>query len=184
MDFFRLGATNRERCFLAANRVGKTLVGAYEITCHATGAYPSWWVGRRIARPEQYWVAGDTAKTVRDILQMELLGPPGQHGTGMIPYGAIDRVTTKAGVSDAVETIYVRHLSGGNSTISLKSYDQRREAFQGGKPKGIWLDEECEQDIYVESLTRTMTNDGLIMLTFTPLRGVTDVVKSFMPEYA
>lgn len=169
---------------MAANRVGKTVAGGYEITCHATGKYPEWWTGRRVKKPELYWIAGDTGKTVRDILQVELLGPTGKLGTGLIPRGAINRTTSKAGISDAVEFIYVAHESGGESILCLKSYDQRREAFQGGKPIGLWLDEECPLDIYTECLTRTMTNDGFIMLTFTPLQGVTEVVKSFMTEYA
>ncbi len=169
---------------MAANRVGKTVAGGFEIVCHATGVYPLWWTGRRVEGPDLYWCAGDTGKTTRDILQLELLGTVGKFGTGLIPGDHLIRTTAKAGISDAVEFIYLRHARGGESIINLKSYDQRREAFQGGKPKGSWLDEECPQDIYTETLTRTMTNDGFIMLTFTPLMGVTDVVKSFMPEYA
>lgn len=169
---------NRERCFLAANRVGKTVAGGYEIVCHATGIYPHWWVGRKVAGPELYWIAGDTGKTVRDILQTELLGPHGQHGTGLIPGDLILNTTAKAGISDAVEFIHVKHPDG-TAVLNLKSYDQRREAFQGTKPKGIWLDEECPMDIYIECLTRTMTNDGFVMTTFTPLQGLTDVVRLF-----
>jgi hypothetical protein len=38
LEFFRAGVEHRERCFLAANRVGKTEgVGGYELTCHLTG---------------------------------------------------------------------------------------------------------------------------------------------------
>src|SRR5208337_4754825 len=39
-EFFRHGKEIQERCFMAANRVGKTIVGAYETTCHLTGVYP------------------------------------------------------------------------------------------------------------------------------------------------
>jgi hypothetical protein len=47
LEFFRAGVEHRERCFLAANRVGKTEgVGGYELTCHLTGEYPDWWEGR------------------------------------------------------------------------------------------------------------------------------------------
>lgn len=184
LEFFAAGKSNRERCFMAANRVGKTVAGGYEIACHATGNYPAWWTGRKVEGPELYWVAGDTGKTTRDILQAELLGPVGKFGTGLIPADHLVRTTAKSGISDAVEFAYVRHSGGGESCINFKSYDQRREAFQGGKPKGSWLDEESPQDIYTETLTRTMTNDGFILLTFTPLLGVSDVVKAFMPEYA
>ncbi len=38
LEFFRAGRTFRERCFMAANRVGKTEgAGGYEMTCHLTG---------------------------------------------------------------------------------------------------------------------------------------------------
>ena len=41
LEFFRAGVEHRERCFLAANRVGKTEgVGGFELTCHLTGEYP------------------------------------------------------------------------------------------------------------------------------------------------
>lgn len=167
---------------MAANRIGKTVAGGCELVYHACGIYPDWWVGYRVPGPDLYWASGDTGKTTRDIIQLELLGPPGSYGTGLIPGDSITRTTAKAGVSDAVEFIYVRHTSGSESCIALKSYDQRREAFQGGKPRGIWLDEECPEDIYGECLTRTMTNDGRVFITFTPLQGLTPVVKSFVDD--
>ena len=39
-----------ERGFIAGNRTGKTVAGGYEVSCHLTGQYPSWWPGRRFAR--------------------------------------------------------------------------------------------------------------------------------------
>lgn len=167
---------------MAANRVGKTVAGGCEVVYHATGNYPHWWTGYRVDGPCLIWAAGDTGKTTRDVIQVELLGEHGALGTGLLPFDSIARTTAKSGVSDAVEIIYVRHKSGGESPICLKSYDQRREAFQGSKPRVIWLDEETPEDIYGESLTRTMTNDGRVMLTFTPLQGLTPLVKSFVDE--
>ncbi len=74
LEFFRLGKTKRERLFMAANRVGKTWgAGGYELVCHLTGNYPAWWEGRRINRPNYWWVAGDTRETTRNILQLALL---------------------------------------------------------------------------------------------------------------
>ena len=44
LEFFRAGAKYRERCFMAANRVSKTLGGGgYETACHLTGEEPHWW---------------------------------------------------------------------------------------------------------------------------------------------
>jgi phage terminase large subunit-like protein len=182
MDFMAAGASYRQRLMLAANRVGKTEgVGGYETTLHLTGNYPNWWTGRRFTTPIRAWAAGDTSKTVRDIIQYKLLGPPGNYGTGLIPGDLITKTTPKQGISDAVDSISVKHISGGNSTILLKSYDQRREAFQGTEQDLIWLDEEPPLAIYTECLLRTMTNSGLIMCTFTPLMGMSEVVLSFLP---
>lgn len=180
----KAGAEHRERLMIAANRVGKTQMAAYEGALHLTGLYDEyapWWEGRRFPSAIKMWAAGDTGKTARDILQVALLGPHGQPGTGMIPGHLIERVTSKAGLPDAVESIYVKHVSGTLSVVQLKSYDQRREAFQGTAQDVIWLDEEPPEDIYTECLLRTMTTDGLILLTFTPLMGLTPLVLSFLP---
>lgn len=168
---------------LAANRVGKTEgVGGYELALHLTGQYPDWWVGRRFSRPVRAWAAGDTSKTVREIIQQKLLGPVGAWGTGLLPGDAIERVVRATGAADTAEIVYVKHASGrGISPLVLKSYDQRREAFQGTEQDIIWLDEEPPMDIYTECLLRTMTNSGMLMLTFTPLQGISDVVLSFLP---
>ena len=47
LEFFAAGAKYKERAFIAANRSGKTVAGAYEMVCHLTGNYPHWWEGRR-----------------------------------------------------------------------------------------------------------------------------------------
>lgn len=72
--FFAAGKVYRERLFLAANRTSKTVSAAYEITAHTTGDYPAWWPGRRFDGPTEWWAAGDTRETTRDIVQLELFG--------------------------------------------------------------------------------------------------------------
>lgn len=171
---------------MAANRVGKTEgVGAYETVLHLTGNYPPWWAGRRFTRPISAWAAGQTSKTTRDIIQSVLLGPYGSFGTGMIPGSAIISHTPKAGIPEAVETVYVKHSNGSRSDITFKSYDQGQEAFYGTRKDLVWLDEECDRAIYAECLMRTMATipgerNGLVMLTFTPLYGMSEVVRDFL----
>lgn len=181
LQFFEAGAKFRERCFLAGNRVGKTDAGGYELTCHLTGRYPPWWGGKRFDRPVKAWVAGDTGKTVRDIIQAKILGAAGSHGTGFIPADSLLRSTPKQGVPEAVDTFYVKHVTGGVSQCAFKSYDQKRISFQGDAQDVIWLDEESPLDIYTECLLRTMTTGGCMMLTFTPLMGLTETVMAFLP---
>lgn len=182
LEFFGAGLNHRIRLFLAANRVGKTeSAGGYEVTCHLTGEYPAWWMGRRFSGPVKAWAAGDTRQTTRDIQQFKLLGPPNNHGSGLIPGKLLIKTTPKPGVPDAVETVTVKHKSGGVSTLGFRSYDQGRKAFQGTEQDVIWLDEECPEDIYQECLVRTMTTQGMVVLTFTPLLGLTPLVLGFLP---
>lgn len=183
MEFFKAGATHRQRAFMAANRVGKTEGGGgYEIVLHLTGEYPDWWEGRRFDRPITAWAAGDTTQTTRDTCQFKLLGDIEKElGTGLLPGDAIQDIKRKAGsVPNCVETVYVKHKSGGISRLTFKSYDQKRKAFQGTEQDVIWLDEEPPEDIYEECLVRTMTTNGLMMLTFTPLLGLSQVVTGFL----
>jgi phage terminase large subunit-like protein len=187
LKFFKDGARYNERALLGGNRSGKTLGGSYEMTCHLTGLYPQWWEGKRFEHPVDAWAAGDTAKTVRDIIQATLLGPPGvpaDLGTGMIPGDLIvGNPTPKQGTPDAYETVRVRHISGGTSVLQFKSYDQGRDSFQGTSQHVIWPDEECPLDIWAEMVLRTMTVDGIVYLTATPLQGLTPLMLEFLPEW-
>jgi len=178
------GSPHRERCFVAANRIGKTSAGVYETTLHLTGKYPAWWTGRRFNGHIKAWAASDTSKTVRSVLQEKFLGPPNARGTGLIPADDIVYSTTKAGIAEATDTIYVKHVSGGVSSVQLKSYQEGRESFQADTIDFVLLDEEPTLAIYAEALVRTMSTDGQIALVFTPLQGLSEVVLSFMPEGA
>ena len=150
IEFFTAGKDYRERCFLAANRVGKTVAGGFETTAHLTGLYPDWWPGRTFARPIRAWAAGDTNETTRDIIQLELLGNvvtvngrKALDGSGLIPRECLGQPKWKQGVMDLVDTVPILHRTGGWSTIGFKSFDQGRRSFQGTAKELIWLDEEC-----------------------------------------
>lgn len=176
--FFDLGSECRERVFLAANRAGKSTAGAYEVACHATGKYPSWWTGKRFDKPVEIWVAGKDKTTTRDTIQVALLGPLGAPGTGMIPASDIKRTASMQGVPSGVELAWVAHVSGGTSCIGFKSYDRGVDSFFGTARDVVWLDEECPEDVYGECLLRTMTTNGIMLTTFTPKKGLTALVLS------
>lgn len=190
--FFDLGSQYRERCFMAGNRVGKSEAGGFEITSHLTGLYRHWWTGRVFGRPVKVWAAGKTNETTRDILQAKLLGKvigkdprtgrKGVDGTGIIPGDLIGDITWKTGIPDQVDTVQIKHISGGWSMLGFKSYNQGRGSFEGTEQDVIWLDEEPPNDVYGECLIRTATTNGLILLTFTPLEGLSEVVLSFLPS--
>lgn len=187
MQFFDAGARYPERLLMGGNRTGKTDAASFEVTCHLTGIYPHWWKGRRFNGPTEWWAAGDTATTTRDILQLALYGPMKEAPrTGMIPAHLIAHITPKNSIPMGIETIWVKHISGKMSTIQFKSYDQKRDAFQGTS-KNIWFDEECPQDVYTEALLRTLTMEiggertsGIMIVTFTPVEGLTPFVQSWL----
>ena len=183
MEFFRAGARYRERAFRAAHRVGKTEgAGGYELSLHLSGLYPDWWKGRRFDKRIKAWACGDTNQTTKEIVQTKLLGPIDEVGTGLIPGDLIIDYKRKASsIPDTIETIFVKHVSGGTSVLNMRSYEQGKKAFYGTEQDVILLDEEPTLDIYTQCLIRTMTTDGLVMLTFTPLAGMSEVVMQFMP---
>ena len=157
-------------------------MGGYETALHLTGIYPDWWPGRRFNKPISGWAAGKTNETTRDIVQRKLMGPMGELGTGLIRKSAIIHWTRKAGVHDLMDTVQIQHSSGGISQLGLKSYQQGRDSFEGTEQDLIWDDEEPPEDIYGEQLIRTATTNGIMMVTFTPLEGMSRVVMGFMPQ--
>ena len=196
LHFFALGRDYRERMFMAGNRTGKTTVGCYETVLHATGRYDQyapWWEGKRFDHPISVIVAGDTNLTTRDILQTKLFGKltrqPGDTlvesvglGTAMMPKDAIIRATPRRGAENAFEEVTIRHVSGGTSIIKLRSFEQGAEAFQGTEEDVIWLDENFPPEVYSESITRLMTTNGHLLMTFTPIYGVTAIIREFMDK--
>lgn len=185
-QFLDMGAHKRERLLIAGNQNGKTHVGAYEAACHMTGNYPDNWKGRRFDRPNKGWIAGETSLVVRDVQQKKLCGEPGVDelfGTGMIPKDLfVDKPSLARGVTDAYDTIQVRHVSGGVSVARFKSYEQGRTKFQGESIDWGWCDEEPPEDVYAEFLTRTVATGGMCFMTFTPLKGRSSVVIRFLEE--
>lgn len=173
---------------MAANQVGKTLAGAAESAIHLTGRYPDWWDGRVFNRPPRAWAASETAEVTRDGVQRLLVGEPKDEsawGTGYLPHDALKDWGRRQGVKDALDYVTVRWGGGGDvtnyATLGFKSYDQGRTKFQGETLDFGWLDEEPDEDIYTEMLTRTnAVDDGMVFMTFTPLKGMSKAVARFL----
>lgn len=190
LEFFAAGLGHSERAFIAANRTGKTTCAGYEMALHLTGKYPEWWPGFRFDRPIAAWAAGEDIRSMRESVQPLLFGKTGELGTGLIPGDdIIGNPTMGRGVPDSIDSAQVRHVKGGSSRLVLKTYEQGREAFQAAAIDVGWCDEEPPQPIYTEMLTRLMSTvpgkpNGLMLCTFTPLKGMSDVVMKFLGEGA
>jgi phage terminase large subunit-like protein len=177
--FFDCGSTYPERLFMAGNRVGKSIAGCFELACHLTGEYPIWWNGVVFDHPIDAWAVGKDARAVRDTAQKELLGPIGEWGTGMIPAHRLGKFWALQGTPQAVDIIKIKHKNGGWSNLGFKNYQQDIGSFMGTSRHAIWLDEECPLEIYNECNIRTATVNGIMLVTFTPLDGLTPMVVNF-----
>jgi len=189
MRMFEAGLVHNERCCLGGNRVGKTLsIGGYETALHLTGEYPEWWPGRRYDKPALMWAAGTKSLKVRDVNQKFLLGNLTQAKGftqaqgGLIPAARIGRLTRKTGVTDAVDQAVIRHTKGYENVLTFKSYEEGRTSFEAEGVDWIWLDEECNREIYDECKMRILTTHGAILATFTPVEGMTSTVMAMLEE--
>jgi len=184
--FHEHGARYLQRLLSAGNQQGKTYCGGAEVAYHLTGRYPPWWKGHMWTRPTVWLAGSESGELTRDGMQRILLGPPtleDQWGTGLIPAECIaQKPKRRPGIKDAVDAIVVEHKQGGQSVIRFKSFDQGRSKWQADTVDGIWLDEEPPYDVYEEAVTRTNATNGIIMITFTPLKGMSRVVRSFFLE--
>jgi phage terminase large subunit-like protein len=149
--------------------------------------YP--WYARRDALLVWLLSVGDNLKMTRDIMQKKLCGEPGDveaFGSGMIPKHLFAGDPTLArGEGNTFYTIQVRHKSGGTSTLRFRTYQAGRMALQGETLSLVWLDEEpSELEIYSECLARISATGGMLMITFTPLRGMSGISTRFREEFS
>lgn len=192
VEFHAAGASFRERLFMAGNQLGKTLAGAAEASLHLTGRYDDYrgpngelWTGHRFDKPVIMLAGSESYELTRDGVQRLLVGPPmseEEWGTGYIPKAAIVATTRRSGVSGALDSVTVRHVSGGTSTLLFKAYEQGRGKWQANTVDYVWFDEEPPEDVYFEGITRTNATRGLIAVTFTPLKGMSSVVARYILE--
>ena len=105
---------------------------------------------------------------------------PSAKGTGSIPLKLIGETVRKPGVPNAVNSVVIRHKSGGYSRIGFKAYEMGKEKWMGESLDVIWLDEEPPQGIYSQALTRTADKGGIVYMTFTPEQGMTETVAQFV----
>jgi phage terminase large subunit-like protein len=175
-----------EKAAICANQIGKTLGAGHEVAMHLTGLYPDWYKGIRFRIPVDWIVAGVTNEVTRDICQNELFGDPKDEaklGTGSVPRHLIGQKTRKPGVPNAYETVQVKHVSGRWSAVNFKCYEQGPKKFMGLRSNGGWLDEEPPQEILSQVRRSVFSkNPSLILMTFTPEEGATQIVTQLLDE--
>ena len=186
--FFAAGANHRFRVLGGGNGSGKSFSGTYELTLHMTGDYPEWWTGLRFKKAIKCWVICESGSLWRDSMQQILLGSAGEEqGTGLIRKDLLFGTKSMPGVPGAIGQIQTKHKSGGVSSVTVKSFEMGREQFQAATLDLLIFDEEPPDDIYSECVMRTrgvkgMKEPGKVMMMFTPLKGLSDVVMRFLPN--
>lgn len=159
LEFYRL--PNKIRVFCGGNRSGKTTTAIYEFVYAALGIHP-WqdWP----PPPLKLRVIGPDFNTVINEVHVprfkELL-PPGSY-----VWYAERRVL---------------QLYNG-STIQFMSYDQDLDKFAGTSLHGVWFDEEPPRKIFNENLMRILDTKGKVLMTFTPVSGITWLYEFIMSD--
>jgi len=189
LRFFTDGASKHQRLLRGGNQVGKSFACAFEAALHLTGQYPKWWTGRRFTKPTRGWIIGPTAQLVRDGPQRQLTARQGEFGTGCIPLAAFaGRPVMVPGGTGAVDTLTAAHATDGKrdgiSSATFKSFEMRSEKMQSESVDWIWIDERCSEEIYSELLARTTATDGIVFMSYTPLKGGGELTYRFLNEYS
>ncbi|ELI5583694.1 terminase large subunit [Escherichia coli] len=191
--FINKNADHNYRFLMAANRIGKTFCGASEMAMHLTGRYPDWYKGRRIEGSGRlYWCIGPNLKMVKEIQQKELIGTDDcrtdELGTGAIPLDCIVTEKSKGWQSDGalLESVRIKHVDGGTNTLKFMGGTDPK-SLEGRKVCFVWIDEEGDysDEIYGQCIARTANGigigeNGLIMITATPIHGTTPLTQQFI----
>src|SRR5262245_8970103 len=189
MRFFADGATHHQRLLRGGNQTGKTLACAFEMAFHLTGRYPKWWRGRRFTGPIRAWIIGPTTQLTRDGAQRQLCSRGGEFGSGTIPLASFaGKPVMIPGGFNAIDTINVVHetdgVRDGISSATFKSFEMRSEKLQAESVHAIWVDERCSEEIYSELLARTTATNGVVFMSYTPLKGGGELTYRFLNEYS
>ena len=178
LEFHALGLNAKERLFLAANRIGKTMACSLEVCMHLTGHYPDWWSGYRYTRPINAWVSGVSGKEVFEILERRYVEGMAEEDPWLHPSLVVYR-------NRCDHRYQIQHASGGFSDLRFKTYEQKREAWQGAKLDVCHLDEEPPLEIYTEASLRLMSTSpdhyGMMLVSATCLY-MSPFVQAFTEE--
>lgn len=170
----RFGGTGEAYLCTGGNRAGKTQIGAMLCVAVAAGR-GAWWVRSWLdynglphdliqEKPSTVWYGalsyGDALEYGRPKIDQYL-----PIGSKRLRWKAQDRASVK--------------LPNGGRIVSL-SCDSGRERFQGSSVKMVWLDEEPPQEVFEESMLRVVDTKGRILVTATPLKGLTFLYDMFV----
>lgn len=143
---------------LGGNRSGKTTPASEKI------------LNIGLSRRMKIWVCGETFQDSIAIQQKKI--------SELVP-----RRRVKYGSYDDINGYTNRKMLLDNGTLyTFKSYDQGREAFQGDDIDVIWCDEEPPIEIIKEMKMRLVDRNGIMIITMTSLKGITDFIRDYFED--
>lgn len=154
-------STAKIRFLCGGNRSGKTEAGAWEDAAHLTGLYPEWFpTNLRLSTPNRGRViVTDYAKggAVYEEKLFKFLPP--------------ERVVSVRRTNKgALESVEVRHISGGISSVEIMTHEQDDMVFQGWSGHWAHFDEAPPREKFIFTLRGLIDYKGRCWLTLTPLR--------------
>jgi phage terminase large subunit-like protein len=180
-DFQKFTAGTKIFAFLGGNRSSKTERGAFLAVAWLMGKEyfrdePSWRYVKDLPIPDHgcnIWAVGLDFSVIRDVIWNEKLRRGHQH-PGLLP-GTPSPLVIR--VSDSEFQIQVE-VNGRKSSLTCKSAEAGREKMQSASVDLVWIDEECDEDVYLELFQRTLDCAGKIVITLTPLNDIASGVRS------
>lgn len=177
-QFIIHSSNKRLKVVTGGNRTGKSRSSAIETVCTCLGkdAEPfiqgwsegnkKWWYKRFYNQPiigagVRAWCATESWDVQRDVMQENVLM--------YIPTPILakcDIAYRKKGVVDFI-------VFPNKARLTFKSYETGWRGFQGASVDFIALDEEPPADVWNECEKRVMDRLGTIVITYTPLSGLT-----------
>jgi phage terminase large subunit-like protein len=148
----------KTRIVEGANRSGKTEVCAVDTIIQNTGripdiikdSYPKEYI-----RAGRYWISSRSFGASRDVAKPK-----------------VERYLPKLLVDRFNKADYIYYLKDG-SQIGFKSMDAGMIAYSGDSRLQVWMDEEHSKDVFKEAYMRTIDCSGRIVMSFTPVDGLT-----------
>lgn len=184
--FFETGKNYSRRGMIAANRAGKTIASTFETAYHLTGLYPKDWKGKVWDKPIIAMCAGESWEQVAKTLQSKLLGCDDikqayKLGTGSVPRECIDAKSIRTDGANVL-AVEIWHVTGGKSKLYFSNYTQQVRHLQGFELDLVVLDEQPPDETFSELVVRTASRNGQVICSFTPLKGLSGLVRKFWDQ--
>lgn len=148
------------RGVFGGNRSGKTEMGTLEARFHATGDYPSWYpIEGRFSGPTRgRIVVTDYKKGANEVLEPKIS-----------KWFTQDMVHKVERFQGHIVKLFIKHKTGGISTIDVMTHEQDSMAFEGWSGHWAWFDEPPPRELFVATLRGLIDYRGRAWLTLTPI---------------